>query len=458
MVTSIFLLFYSSICFQITNTPFSEQETNKLIELIKARLHIVSMECSYITSFDINPNLCGGGEYPPIENQFQGWYQDGNFLVSKTHVKKIKRRNTESEPKNLLEVLAKRYMKSEITFQNTNNDTKEIISHTNLYFYKGKGAFRRIYYEGEENVPITYLIRDDMETKHEYAKYGDIRWVMGYIGFNLDSSNTEDYSSSFCPPRKITDLLDIPGETHIRREGEYKVLFHCIKSSCDVSRCIYDDERTCRLMEEYEKWYSFEVWIDNKDNIIKIVEIDYLPIIYGDELINKVCGFYNGRFIPFEKRREFIFEDFLEFPEGVRVPLKTKVYTYRNSNIMSHITHDDNFIFLYPDLIVEYKRKKISAEEFRISTNCHGFDENIYFSFLLLEIDPDSLKVNKPIPEEIFIPPPVLIDHRVEINEYKEGKKQEQTNYIRPVLFITAFVSVTLLFLLITRKYFNWGI
>ncbi|MCX7759461.1 MAG: hypothetical protein N2169_07655 [bacterium] len=430
-----------------------EQDLVKIIDLIKTRLQIVSIECNYKSTLFINPELCGG-ESIPIENQFKFKYQDGNFLLSKTNVKK-KTRIIENSPRNLLEILSIKFNNPQKISQSISKGTEEIIGYTNLYFYKGKSAFRRFFFE-ESGTPITYLTINDKETQNEYGKSGDPRWIIGFIGFNLDSQDAEHYSFTSCPPRRITELLDIPGKTHIRKEGNYRILFHCIESSCNVSNCIYDNESTCRLMEEYEKWFSFEIWIDDKDNIVKIVEIDYLPIIYGENFVNKICKFSNDSFFPFEKRREFIFDDFFESSSGVRVPLKSSILTFRNESIIAQFMH--NFIIGNTNIIEDYKEKKISAEELRVSLNCYGPDESLYFSTVLLEIDPDTLKINEPISEETFIAPSVQIDHRKELNEDKKIKEQKEANYTMPLFFIIVFIILTFLSIFITRRYFNRGV
>lgn len=453
----ILLLIYIIVCLQSTGDLVIKQDLEELISLIKTRLQISSIECNYKSTLVINPKLCGG-EYTPIENQFQFKYQNGNFLTSKINIKR-KREIVENSPRNLFEILVKRFGNFPKTSNSISKDTEEIIGYTNFYFYKGNSAFLRISYNEESNIPITYLTINDTETKNEYGKSGDPRWIIGFVGFNLDSNDGKQYSFTSCPPRKITELLDIPGKTHIRREGDYRILFHCIKNSCDVSKCIYDiyeEERTCRLMEEYEKWFSFEIWIDNKDNIVKIIEIDYLPLIYNSKFVNKICGFGEGDFFPFEKRREFIFDDFLEFPSGVRVPLKASILTFRNETIMSEIIY--NYFIGTPNLIEEYKKKKISAEELRVSLNCNGFDESSYFSTVLLEVNPGTLKINESILEETFIAPPVQIDHRKELNEDKKEKEEKEINYINLLLFTAGFITVTLVSTFITRRYLNWGI
>lgn len=443
------------LCFQFTNDSIKEQDLEKIINLIKIRLNIFSIECDYKSTFVINPKLCNG-EYISSEMQFKFKYQDGNFFISAPKIKK-KINITENNPRNLLEVLAKKFNIPSETSITTNEDIEKIVGYTNLYFYKGKASFLRIGFDNEKNSPITYITKNDTDTQNEYGKYYDPRGIIGFIGFNLDSKDAADYSFTSCYPRKITELLDIHGETQIRREGDYTVLFHCIKNSCDVSKCIYGNESTCKLIEEYKKWLSFEIWIDNKDNIKKIIEIDYLPIIYGADSIKKICGINNNRkFFPFEKRREFTFDDFSELSSGVRVPLKANIITFRNDYMMSEILY--NFVMGNNNLIEDYKKKKISAEELRLSLNCYGFDENLYFSTVQLEINPDTLKVNDPIPEENFIAPSIQIDHRKEADEDRRVDDQKGINYKKPILFITAFVIFTLLSIFITRRYFKWGI
>ncbi|MGC9054763.1 MAG: hypothetical protein ACP5KS_12880, partial [Candidatus Hydrogenedens sp.] len=391
----------------------------------------------------------------PIKNLFIFKYQGGNFLFSKHFPKKKRPIVENNNPSNLIEFLSKKYRERSKVYKDSFDERDY---YTNFYWYKERGSCRKLYYEKDSTTPTVYMSEYGRETESEYLKYGDPRYFIGYIGFTIDFSDAEDFSPPHCPGKKITELLDIPGETHVRNEGNYRILFHCVKIDCDTSDCSYDNEFVCRLIGEYEQWYSFEVWVDKHDNIVKIVEIDYLPIIYGETFVNKICGYTSGRFSPYEIRRVFNYEDFKEFPSGVRIPLKANIFINRNPFLIGRaINYEDAYVDNV-NLIRDYKEKKITASEFRVLSHCYGTNENNYLGYITLEIDSDTLRVNEPIPEETFIAPAVQIDHRKEVEEDKKQKEKEKTNYIKPFLFVTFFTGVTILSIFITRRYLHWGI
>ncbi|MGC9054894.1 MAG: hypothetical protein ACP5KS_13545 [Candidatus Hydrogenedens sp.] len=462
------LVFLILLCFLSNNSEnkslvIEPQEKENLIGLIKNRLNIQSIKCDYNSVLIINPDFTQG-ETVEIKRNFRFKYQNGNFVNSYIRKNKNSSVPEKDNPKNIMESIIKKFHENSV-YKKSNYDNSEHIE--NFYFYNNIGKRRNIIlYKKKDAIieEVPAILGGHQEYHHQYARSGDPRWIIGYIGFNLDSTDyLEDYSPLSCPPQKITELFESPGETIVRREENYRVLFHCVKKICKDSKCGWDKKSMCKFIEEYKKTFSFEVWIDEHDNIAKIIEIDYFPIIYGKEFVQKLCGYDPGKYFPYEIRRIFTFENFKEYPSGVRVPLKTNVVTYRNTYLYTHIL--DNSFPELNELVENFENKKINASEFRVLSHCLGPREDIYFSTNYIEIDPETLKVNEAIPETEFIAPEPVINHLKEAEKYekygKVQKKEEQekeNNYKKPIIFVMCFLGVTLVILFITRKYLGWGI
>ncbi len=434
------------------------KEIKEIVDVVRSTFNVNSVEFDYVSTLYLNPKI-SVTDGKPILNKFTFKYQNGNFFFSKPHEGS---RNNKKEdlgvnnPKNILEVLIKKYSdKSKLSYNSLDNHHS---IYTNLYFFNGEGSFRNISCKGDKTEAITFLTINDWETKDEYSKYGAARYFLGYIGFTMESSDSIDYSIRCCPVRKITDLLDMPGITTVRVDGDYRVLFHCVKLPCDNQNCpIYlEDNEFNKLMREYIEWFSFEIWVDKNNNIKKIIEVDYFSIIYGEDLVNKLCGYNSDKFAPYEIRKIIEFEDFREFSNNVKIPLKINIFLNRCPFLLLRtVSYEDTYtdnIFLIRD----YKEKKISARELRILSHCYGSNENNYFGNALLEIDPQTLKVNQPIPDNLFKAPPVMNDHRKEIDEKKtnEGTKR----IISSFLVVIGLISAVFIPISIIRKYSDWKI
>lgn len=446
----------------LDNSSLKEEEVKEIkeiIDVVRATFNVSSVEFDYVSTLYLNPKI-SLPEVKSIRNKFTFKYQNGNFFFSKAL---RSRRNNKKEdlgidnPKNILELLIKKYSdRSKLSYNSLDNH----IFYINVYFFNGEGSFRNISCKEDNSEAITFLTINDWETKDEYSRYGAARYFLGYIGFTMDSSDSIDYSTKCCPVRKITDLLDMPGITTLRVEGDYRVLFHCVKLPCNTQNCpIYredEDEKFNKLMREYIEWFSFEIWVDKNNNIKKIIEVDYLPIIYGEDLVNKLCGYNSDKFAPYEIRKIIEFEDFQEFSHNVKIPLKVKIFFNRCPFLLLRAvgyedTYTDNIF-----LIRDYKEEKISARELRILSHCYGSNENNYFGNALLEIDPQTLKVNQPIPDNLFKAPPVMNDHRKEMDEEKtnEGTKR----IILSFLVVIGVISAVFIPTSIIRKYPDWKV
>ncbi len=110
------------------------------------------------------------------------------------------------------------------------------------------------------------------------------------------------------------------------------------------------------MCDEYLKWFCFEIWIDDNDNIVKIVEVDYFPILYGKDFVSSLCGYDINLLYPCEIRRTFTYEDFQEFPNGIRIPLKGVIVTNKSVLMISRVFEEND------TLIDEYKKNKINVQ------------------------------------------------------------------------------------------------
>lgn len=422
----------------------SHHEVKEIIQIIKQRLNVISLTCRYRSSLYLNPEISfEDHSIQAIEYNF--FYQEGNYLISKFEIPDNQNvEYLENKPSNLLELLGYNYYKSRISRSHSSEKSKG--HYDNYYFYKNKPKHRIV--DSINNPGKVWFggIEDNMRLE---APYGNPLWLIGYIDFYLDVSV---YALDYSPPKRIVELLDIPGEAYLRKEGKNKVLIYKTKNLWfNKTKCSLEPSILCNIHEEYIKNFCFEVWIDENTNIIKIIEIDYFPLIYSETLIKKLCGNINTQFHPYEIRRIFEFEQFQNFQNGVRIPLRGTITTFQNPHRLYKTIVEKPSGFA-----LDYISNKITAEEYRILSSCYGADNIGYFSVVSIEIEPETLKVNEPIPESVFIAPEITIkDNEIPSSPLEENKNKK--TYYNAIFFITGCVLITLVAIFLTRRYFGWG-
>ena len=458
-VSIIFLIYFLSASFLYSLPINPNNDINEQINLIKSRLNINSMECMYTVTYFLNPKLSNGEEFKKTCH-FYFKYSNGNFIVirekdeEKEKIKGTVYDKTIDKPNNLLEALAMKYNRFSYTTGKLPTEKQKEYSKLYYYFYKNIGTTLFLDFVEGENQPTTISKPADFLDKFDdYARFGDPRYLLGYIGLFLDD---KDYPKLPIPLR-VTDLLDLPGKTLIRQEGNYKVLLHIVNNPYKEFECTSYTPPVCNLINEYLKWYSFEIWIDSNNDIVKIIEVDYFPILYGKEFVSRLCGYNASDYNPYEIRRIFEFKDFKEFPDGIKFPLKSiiKTYKYWITITNPNFEKDSSLANDY------YNENKISPQEYRVLSHCYTSEED-YDYFISMEIHPETLKINHPIPEETFIPPevnypPSSTDKNQNIKKQIIEKSLWFERY-KPYLFISGGVIITLVTMFITKRYLGWGI
>lgn len=441
-----------SLFFILSGNLNQEAEIAELVQLVKTRLNIESVECEYWSLFWVNPEKVVEIDLNsfPIKKDFTFFYQRGNYLMSRILERSKPIKGANDKPSNLLELLVKKYYQSYQAYNSTQKGIQEDeIKLLNYYFCNEIGAYRLLSFREGQSIPdMVWINSGETENMNPDARSGNPTWLFGQIGFELDTKyNFPEYS----PNKSITELLDLPGETFLRKDENYRILIHKTKNPWFKPTTLFGVEPWfSKIIDEYIKFFCFEIWIDDQDNIVQIREVDYFPLLYGKEFVKELCGYDQGLFYPYEVRRIFKFEKIKEFSGGIRIPLKGTITTVKNSIVIS------NELKSNISTALNDKNDKINALAYRIMSNCFSSQED-YFSVVSLEINPDTLKVNQPIPENTFIAPELTIREDEMPSIERETKDKESYKH-KAIIFITGCVLFTLIAMFITRRYFGWGL
>lgn len=456
-------MFFTVICFlfslsnQLDNKYIDNgHELENFLNIISMRLNIKSLECEFFSTRILNPSFAN----VTIKRRFVFKYSNENFYISHKFENKRKRERAKvnlykDEPINLLELLASKITRN--TVQMKEMDTY----YEHYYFYNRKGSRRTSWFQQNDDGSVREvlgLLGEQRESDCFLCRDGNPRWSIGYIGYYLGG---EDYAFDGSFPKRITELLKIHGKTLVRKEGKYRVLFHCVENS-DAKKVNIAKIKgnLSELGYEYNRWYSFEVWLDDNDDIVKIVEVDYFPLIYGEKFVENLCSYKTqSLFFPYEIRKVYNFSNFMEFPDGVRLPLKTFVTVNRDIRFYALLLSSK--ICPEESLLVErYNNGEIKSDEFRVMFHCLGPREDLFVYTIELEIIPETLKVNQQISEKEFIAPEPDINHlkEEEITNQQNKTNQEKNEYIKMILYLASFTILIIISIYVTRKYFNCGI
>lgn len=393
MINILLLIIFNIIICEPCSNDASQKEVKEVIQLIKTRLNIKSLKCTFTSEKkSLTDQKKGYEEYyhiATVDFALQGkdffisrWIEEQkNTPLTEENISSSSKQNettSNDKPHNeqLLNVISKTLNRDKVR-----KDENRLLTGglANFYFYKGKASSRLITTNESNKIDITRWVSGTIEGKNEEknigASSGDPRWLIGYIGKNL----TNSYESY--PRRTILEALDKPGKFYYKEKNGYKILWHETKF----------DNPTTKDSEEI----SFEVWIDSNDNIVKIQEGVFFVRTYGYEKVQNYCR--DCKYIdcdyPVFIYRTFEFDQFLDAGNGVRIPLYGKITRYQE-----HHDEKENYV----SLIEQLEKNEIDQFEYGIRYSLLKMQEK---DIVQIYIHPDTLIVNKPIDEEIFIAP-----------------------------------------------------
>lgn len=429
LVLLIFPLLSTSNC----ETLEQDSKTRQIIELIKQQLNIYSLECDFtvISEYFYIPELSQvkNASFIISGNDFFAYYP---VEMSFEHKRRIKEDKTE---RNLSNIIRKSIGMEEVK--------TKVEVYQGFYIHNGTIEVRNFrphisFRDNDFQVSGDKTeIRIWKDKWYDLSQLGDPRWLIGYIGLHLSSPNEK------LPRRKIVECLDKPGKFYFYEKDNYKIFW---------KECYFDNSNFEELSIPEREHVSFEVWLDNSNNIVKIVEGIFPARSYGFETVKEICKKHNflvdvncdyPRYIT----REFEFSDFREFDNNVKVPLTGKVTAYQLS-----IKKDAKERYE----IFRQQLEKNEISEIEIDTLFSLFvDPNDKKFKNIIKIHPETLKINQHIPEQTFIPPEPTIKE-----EEKSGDAQDKTEWYeqyKSAVFVAIFVIFTFTMMLFTKRYLGWG-
>lgn len=401
---------------------------HQIVDLIKQRLNINTLECDFTIFseyFDV-PELC---------QQKTGKFAiSGDNLFAYYPVEMSFKRNIrikgEKQAKSLFD-LVQRLQGIEI----------KIEGYQGFYIHQGTIEARDFRPEisfRDDNFQVHNEKIEIRNWKHKWydlGQIGDPRWLIGYVGLFLTSPSLKH------PRRKIVECLDEDGKSLFYEKDNFKVLW---------KECFLEIPNYKKLLLPEKEHVSFEIWLDDHNNIVKILEGSFPVRSYGQKTVEEILK-KNGIMTdvncdhPRYVKREFEFSDFKEFDGGVRIPTTGKITEF-NLSVKKDAKYE------YEQIQRRLDKNEISYVEFNtlfsllVNPNDKKF-ENI------IKIHPETLKVNQPIPEQIFLPPEPNIK---EENENNLEKSQRHELY-KSAIFVLLFILFIFIGGLITRKYLGWG-
>ncbi len=412
-----------------------DSQIQQMIEIVRQRLNIYSIECEYevISDYYNDPELSKTMKvsYAMSGNNIWALYPVELFSI---YNKRVKIDN--DTPVTGLEDLIKRFTGIE--------EKVKINAYEGLYVYNGQIEIRHFrpkstYRDGE--FFVDYEGQDIVNWKHKVsilAYYGDLRLLIGYIGGYIEFGITAPY-------RKVIECLEKPGKYLFYEKDGYKILWH---------ECTFKDSWFRKLGLPEEEYISFELWLDEDNNIVKIIEGYWGTRSLGEEKVKELCRKYGieteiNRDEPNYILRGYVFSNIKEFNEGVKVPLMGKITKYNLWNIKNKKSKYDN---VFKKVDIDKNRNKIGSFELRTIYSIF-MDKNDKRYENVITIHEETLKVNQAIPEERFIAP----EPTVKEEESEDKKEDKWKNIYKSVLFVGIFMGVTLLGIFVTKRYLGWG-
>lgn len=414
-----------SVFFQLgENSPCNEEDYNTIKEFIQS-LPVLkvpySFKCSYTTIFLMDNYMGTSPEYLTMVRNYDFLYQSGNFLISTARTISPPP-PPNNPPQNLLELLS---IKLNPNSRSTN--FREYTYMKNYYCFRGKGSNRTItiFKDGEIEI-IDELSGSDF---CGYASEGDPRINLGYVGYVL--SNVASTGRLH-----LSQFLQEEGPYYLYEKDGYTVLWHEISF-----------EKYLPMEERNDQKLSLEIWFDRNKDIKRIRQGVFPSRSYGLDVVRNIIGETASCDYPEDIRFEYHYHDYKTFEEGIRIPLRITVDVYGYDRTDPR----------YEQLWEKFKPQKPLAYYIKRAT----FNKKVSKNDIEIIIHEEGLEINKHIPEETFIAPPVTKEFNPIPTSDMELKKDNIKDYsaknYRIFIFVGTCVFITIVAMFITHRYFGWG-
>lgn len=445
----ILILQMTSFGEDLCETSPNSEEVKYIINLVKKQFNIQTLKCTYTVIVDdlpsyinllkeegkkVNEEVISKGEMETLNFV----YKNGNFLKIITGTKEISEEKNQEKPQNILELIALKNQERRKAKMGNYPRDYQFIS----YFYQGKLKTRHYSFSVELD---RYAYSQPLPLYDNYEGFERFLDPRVCIGYCKEKDYIHPYSKS---PIYITDFLEKEGKFYYYEKDGFKILWH----GAEVKR------------GKVNELICVEIWIDTDHNISKIRSIFYPSRFLGKEelrnLFNETSYTCEHPGITFW---EYTYYDHKEFENGIRIPMRTIVLDYndivmvkRNPSLRKIVEEHSkpgqvdyisiySILSKYPDISVPCRKREIL-------------------------IHPESVVINEPIPEKTFIAPEPDIPwfkSPEEAKEFlrkageermrKEGLLKEKNSPLPVIIFIASCVTVTLIGMLITKRYFGWG-
>lgn len=316
-----------------------------------------------------------------------------------------------NNPKNLLERLiiqSSRYEK-----ENKSISHYELFTYA-YYYHKGNLSIRQIFLSG--NNRKIYSLPSDIGIG-ELIVYGDPRILWGGMRYA--------YDESLQSPWPLFRFFEENGKFYYKESGDYRILWHEIPS------------------KNHEFSTSLEVWINSDDNISRLRNVHYFGRTYTLEEIKKAETIIeNNITCDFP---EVVVEDILfsDFHPVYKIPLKMEQIRFspqcKDSNIFE-----------------ELRDKTITLPEYQAKLSLCPWIKTLE---IILLIERESLKINEPIDERLFIAD--IADETIGTGNNANKKTTQIISLYKKyswILFVIVSITFVLLLIIVTKRFFSWGI
>lgn len=214
--------------------------------------------------------------------------------------------------------------------------------------------------------------------------------------------------------------------------------------------------------------YVTAFWFDGDKNLVKITQENFFSnaLKYEDELRERYAGDITN-FLE-HARYTYLYTDYKDFPDGVRVPLKIEFIREYGLPVPELQESANNYWEARKRYDTNSEEFKKIEKEYTINRALIGISKIkcVTAAYIVYTIYPETLVVNEKIPEEVFnitieertpiykgnnvLDPPTYMTHE------KEGKGYFKINYTF-LAFIAIAIASVLILIFLTRKYFGWG-
>ena len=457
-------LYFLIIIFSIYSFGENNNRISELIKLISTSRNINSIYCTFTQIVD------GKGIKETTTDYGELAYCDGNIYYSINYIpsklnKQIKKNDAFDEPKNLFELLVKKWNEN-----NTENDLMKGKRETiKSYFYQKEGRYIYCYYDqinGEEvsNTCFEYYPYKEPKINCSYL------WVTRYNllhslgisflsvgGFYSESDEIEEYyGPDFIPlPKKpIYNSLSITLQNIVQK-----------KHPPDFFKVFSKDNFTILLYN-----YSTSFWFDKDNNITKITQLNFFSsaLKYEEELKKM----YSGNITDFleDARYTYIYSDFMDFPDGVKIPLKIEFIREEPLQDLEYTKLVNNYQKLRSQMNPNSKEFANFEKEYTLNRAILGI-KKVKFQILpqiTTIIHPESLIINRNLNNEIF---KIKIDEDTPIYRndnfqqpiYSDQNNQNKIDIYSKInfslfVFITFCIVLVIILIFITKRLLGWGI